>query len=223
MFHLSRIAKSKTKKRQLFYVIGITWHQCLHGKRVVDETNDLQKRFVSWAGVYWYWDTAVSRWKRYTVSETGGQHFFKYGGIIDSPWKSYRSVSRPNGVWAKSTWSKVNYRGLEIWEDAGDYESEIKFRESFRPFAPSVLTDKSGEYFDLDAARPYMLSVAPVRTEMRKEMGSQQQELFGLDKLKVARSTIPAITHVDYSARVQTVTGKTNPVYYNLTAFSTVL
>ena len=61
-----------------------------------------------------------------------------------------------------------------------------------------------------------MLLVAPVRTEIRKEKGSQQQELFGLDKLKVARSTIPAITHVDYSARVQTVTGKTNPVYYNL-------
>ena len=68
-----------------------------------------------------------------------------------------------------------------------------------------------------------MLLVAPVRTEIRKEMGSQQQELFGLDKLKVARSTIPAITHVDYSARVQTVTGKTNPVYYNLTGFSTLL
>lgn len=93
---------------------------------------------------------------------------------------------------------------------------KIKFRESFRPFAPSVLREKTPDYFQLDADSPYMLLVAPVRNEIRKEMSSDQQQLFGLDKLHVSRSTIPAVTHVDYSARVQTVDGVDHPLYYEL-------
>jgi carbamoyltransferase len=93
---------------------------------------------------------------------------------------------------------------------------KIKFRESFRPFAPSVLAERVSEYFEMDCESPYMLLVAPVRKEHRKEMSAEEQRLFGIDKLNVCRSTIPAVTHVDYSARVQTVNAGDNPLYYRM-------
>jgi len=93
---------------------------------------------------------------------------------------------------------------------------KIKFRESFRPFAPSVLEDYISDYFDIDRPSPYMLLVAPVREEKRIRMTEEQQALFGIDKLNVPRSEIPAVTHVDYSARIQSVNRETNPFYYDL-------
>lgn len=93
---------------------------------------------------------------------------------------------------------------------------KIKFRESFRPFAPSVLREKVSEYFDADIDSPYMLLVANVKEERRKNMSDAEKQLFGIDKLNVQRSDIPAITHVDYSARLQTVHSDTNPLYHKL-------
>ncbi len=93
---------------------------------------------------------------------------------------------------------------------------KIKFRESFRPFAPSVLREAVADYFEMDCDSPYMLLVAPVRQEIRRQMSAQQQRLFGIDKLNIPRSTIPAITHVNYSARVQTVRRDENEMYYDL-------
>jgi carbamoyltransferase len=93
---------------------------------------------------------------------------------------------------------------------------KIKYRESFRPFAPSVLAEKVGQYFELDRGSPYMLVVAPVREKLRIPMTDVQSSLFGIEKLKVKRSELPAITHVDYSARVQTVHRETNPRYHAL-------
>jgi carbamoyltransferase len=93
---------------------------------------------------------------------------------------------------------------------------KIKYRESFRPFAPSVLRGEVANYFELDHDSPYMLLVAPVKKELRKEMTDEEHRLFGIEKLHVPRSTIPAVTHVDYSARVQTVDEHTNPRYFQL-------
>ena len=93
---------------------------------------------------------------------------------------------------------------------------KIKFRESFRPFAPSVLEDEISNQFEMSTKSPYMLLVAPVRKDLCKQITKEQDQLFGIDKLNISRSELPAITHVDYSARIQTVSRKTNPRYYNL-------
>ena len=97
---------------------------------------------------------------------------------------------------------------------------KVKFRESFRPFAPSVLREQTGDWFDLDADSPYMLLVADVKEARQRPMTDAENKLFGIEKLNVVRSDIPAVTHVDYSARIQTVHRETNPRYHALlTAF----
>ena len=93
---------------------------------------------------------------------------------------------------------------------------KIKYRESFRPFAPSILEDDTLTQFELNTRSPYMLLVAPVKKDLHLEMTEKQKELFGIEKLNIPRSTVPAITHVDYSARIQTVQKNTNPRYYKL-------
>jgi carbamoyltransferase len=93
---------------------------------------------------------------------------------------------------------------------------KIKQRESFRPFAPIVLAEQASSYFELDRPSPYMMLVAPVKETLRTAMTEEQQRLFGIDKLHVPRSSIPAVTHVDYSARVQTVHDETNPRFCGL-------
>lgn len=93
---------------------------------------------------------------------------------------------------------------------------KVKFRESFRPFAPSVLREDVAQWFEIDSDSPYMLMVADVVRDRRKVMTAEQQKLFGIDKLNIPRSDIPAVTHVDYSARIQTVSAETNPRYHAL-------
>jgi carbamoyltransferase len=93
---------------------------------------------------------------------------------------------------------------------------KVKYRESFRPFAPSVLREDVADWFELDADSPYMLVVAGVAPEQRRRMSPEEERLFGIDKLNVPRSSIPAVTHVDYSARIQTVHADTNPLYHRL-------
>ena len=91
---------------------------------------------------------------------------------------------------------------------------KVKYRESFRPFAPSVLREDVSEWFEHEADSPYMLLVADVREDKRRSMTNEEKALFGIDKLNVPRSSVPAITHVDYSARIQTVHADTNPRYH---------
>jgi carbamoyltransferase len=93
---------------------------------------------------------------------------------------------------------------------------KIKYRESFRPFAPSVLRERLAEWFELDCDSPYMLLVADVAPSRRRIMTAEQESLWGIDKLNVQRSEIPAVTHVDYSARIQTVRREENPLYWEI-------
>jgi carbamoyltransferase len=93
---------------------------------------------------------------------------------------------------------------------------KIKFRESFRPFAPAVMREDVSEYFELDSDSPYMLIVAPVREERRRVMTEDEKGLFGIAKLNIPKSDLPAITHVDYSARIQTVSASQHPTFYGL-------
>ncbi len=93
---------------------------------------------------------------------------------------------------------------------------KVKYRESFRPFAPSVLREDVSDWFDIDQDSPYMLLVANVKNDKTIEMNENEKRLFGIDKLNIKRSKIPAVTHVDYSARIQTVHKETNPQYHNL-------
>ena len=93
---------------------------------------------------------------------------------------------------------------------------KVKYRESFRPFAPSILADHIAEWFDHQSDSPYMLLVTSIKENKRLTMNEEELALFGIDKLNIPRSTVPAITHVDYTARVQTVHNATNPTYHAL-------
>jgi carbamoyltransferase len=92
----------------------------------------------------------------------------------------------------------------------------VKYRESFRPFAPSVLVEDVSEWFEIEIKSPYMLFVADIKENKRIEMSQSEMQLFGIDKLNIPRSEVPSVTHVDYSARLQTVHSDTNPVYHKL-------
>jgi len=131
------------------------------------------------------------------------------GGVIG--WMQGRMEFGPRSLGGRSILGDPRSREMQSVMNL-----KIKYRESFRPFAPSVLADRAGEYFDLDHPSPYMLLVAPVREDLRLPMTAEQKKLFGIDRLNLARSSIPAVTHVDYSARVQTVHPETNPRYYGL-------
>ena len=93
---------------------------------------------------------------------------------------------------------------------------KVKYRESFRPFAPSVLKEDVSNWFDINVESPYMLLVSEIHSSKKIQMTDEQKNLFGIEKLNIKRSEIPAVTHVDYSARVQTVTKKINNRYYDL-------
>ena len=93
---------------------------------------------------------------------------------------------------------------------------KIKYRESFRPFAPTVLAERISDYFEIDCESPYMLLVAQVKKERQIPMKEEEKDFFGLNKLNVVRSDVPAITHIDYSARIQSVNADDNPRYHQL-------
>jgi len=124
-------------------------------------------------------------------------------------WFQGRMEFGPRALGARSIIGDARSRSMQTTMNV-----KIKFRESFRPFAPSVLRERVGEWFEMDADSPYMLLVAPVNPAHRYDV--PQNGARGLDKLKQIRSSVPAITHVDYSARVQTVDRADNPVYHRL-------
>ncbi len=192
------------------------WYQLLNNERFTDEKNDLQR------GSYLGPDYPDSEVKQFLDA-----HGFPYeelqngnmpsrvadliaeGKVIG--WFQGRMEFGPRALGSRSIIGDARNQAMQ-----SKMNLKIKYRESFRPFAPSVLAEEVDRYFEIDRASPYMLLVAYVRENLRREMSSQEQELWGIDKLNVVRSDIPAITHVDYSARIQTVHEDTNPAYHQL-------
>ena len=193
-----------------------TWYQYLGNSRTPDEKEDFQKG--SYLG------------PRYSNEEIIG--FLK---SKNAPYAELKDEEIPERIADLINEGKVigwfqnrmefGPRALGARSIIGDARSpkmqeimnlKIKFRESFRPFAPSVLEERTPEYFELDKESPYMLLVAPVKRAKRRKAPEGEDKLFGLAKLNVARSEIPAVTHVDYSARIQTVNRRANPRYYDM-------
>lgn len=126
-------------------------------------------------------------------------------------WFQYRMEFGPRALGSRSILADA--RSPEMQKKLN---LKIKFRESFRPFAPSILSEEVSQYFEIDRSSPYMLLVADIRKDIQREMSEEERMLFGIDKLNVTRSEIPAVTHIDYSARIQTVHKETNSKYWNL-------
>jgi carbamoyltransferase len=125
-------------------------------------------------------------------------------------------VPGPHGVRSARSGVPLDHRRPAFADDAKVLNLKVKYRESFRPFAPSVLREKVADWFEIDGDSPYMLLVADVVKPRRRAMTDEENKLFGIEKLNVPRSDIPAVTHVDYSARIQTVHERTNPRYHAL-------
>ncbi len=136
------------------------------------------------------------------------------GALVDEKalgWFQGRMEFGPRALGGRSILADARSPGMQSMLNL-----KVKYRESFRPFAPSVLREHAADWFELDTDSPYMLLVADVAGRRRKAMSREQEELFGIEKLNVPRSEIPAVTHVDYSARIQTVHQETNPRYHAL-------
>jgi carbamoyltransferase len=193
------------------------WHQVLDKPRTVPGgEKDLQ--FGSYLGPKFEPDSIESWLKEKSIP----YHRFNNGG---APKQAAESMADGKVIGWFQGRMEFGPRALGGRSIIGDPRSEkmqstmnlkIKYRESFRPFAPSCLREEVSEYFDLEEQSPYMLIVAPVQESRRQKMTEEQEKLFGIEKLNVKRSDLPAITHVDYSARVQTVERDVNPRYYEL-------
>jgi carbamoyltransferase len=192
------------------------WHQFLGNERKLDDGHDLMEgAFLGPA----FAQQDVER--RLTAA---GAHFTVVSDedVIE---RTATSLAHGNAVGWMQGRMEFGPRALGARSVLGDPRSptmqktlnlRVKYRESFRPFAPAVLREDVSDWFELDADSPYMLLVADVRRERRRQMTNEEEALFGIDKLNVARSEIPAVTHVDYSARVQTVHADTNPRFHAL-------
>jgi carbamoyltransferase len=194
-----------------------TWYQKLDNKRTVaGDGRDLQTG--SYLGPSWTTDQ-IESWldkQNYPYHRhADGEAIEKAAeALVDEKvvgWFSGRMEFGPRALGARSIIGDARSPRMQ-----STMNLKVKYRESFRPFAPTVLAEDISEYFEIDRPSPYMLLVAPVRKERRKEMTDDQIRLFGIDKLHVPRSDIPAVTHVDYSARIQSVDARDHPRYHAL-------
>ncbi len=194
-----------------------TWYQVLENPRTA-KSDQQDSQSGSYLGPA-YNAQEIESWLK---SENIPYNQFENGGALDEAadaiadgkvvgWFSGRMEFGPRALGGRSILGDPRSQSMQ-----STMNLKIKYRESFRPFAPSCLEEVASEYFELDSESPYMLLVAPIRKERRKEMSEKEKTLFGIEKLNVPRSDVPAITHVDYSARVQTVCPEVNGRYYEL-------
>ena len=194
---------------------AIAWHEYIGSARQVNGTDAMRGSYLG------------PGFTPQQIREQLDTHGAKYSEIADEELfpKLAELLEQENVIgWAQGR-MEFGPRALGARSILGDPRSakmqsvmnlKIKYRESFRPFAPSVLDSHVGKYFEQDSPSPYMLIVAPVREEYRIPLTDEEQKLFGIERLNLKRSELPAITHVDYSARVQTVHEETNPRYHRL-------
>ena len=193
-----------------------TWHQYLGNKRTTNGNSDSQRGS--------YLGPEFSRNEIHTYLKTRNIPFEEVG-FDNIPDHVADLIANEKVIGWFQGRMEFGPRALGSRSIIGDARSpkmqevmnlKIKFRESFRPFAPSVIMERVSTYFDMEVESPYMLLVADVQKDRQIPMSTEQQKLFGLEKLNIVRSDIPAVTHVDYSARIQTVHKETNPLYHAL-------
>ncbi|NIN91567.1 MAG: hypothetical protein GTN76_04040 [Candidatus Aenigmarchaeota archaeon] len=191
-----------------------TWYQYLDKKRVVNGNQDFQKG--SFLGPSYTSDEIEEFFKNRDITYQELPYdeiphivadLIAQGKVVG--WFQGRMEFGPRALGSRSIIGDARSPKMQSVMNL-----KIKFRESFRPFAPSVLNEYVSDYFEIDHPSPYMLLVAYVKPEKRRKMTGAEHRLWGIDKLNVVRSEVPAITHVDYSARLQTVHGDTNPLYH---------
>jgi len=193
-----------------------TWYQYLGNSRKADNQTDFMKG--AYLGPQFQNDTIESflNQKNYPYTKLNdGEIPEKIADLIADEkvigWFQGKMEFGPRALGARSIIGDA--RSSEMQKTMN---LKIKYRESFRPFAPSIIAEHVSDYFEIDRASPYMLLVANIREEKQISMTEEQKSYFGLEKLNVVRSEVPAITHVDYSARIQSVNGKTNPRYHQM-------
>ncbi len=191
------------------------WHIDQNNKRSVNSNDDMKGSYLG---------TEFNQDEIEKDLKTAGANFetLNYEELIDRTAKFLTNEKAIGWFQGRMEFGPRALGGRSI---LGDPRSEkmqknlnlkVKYRESFRPFAPSILREDLSEWFDMNVDSPYMLLVADINSNKKIEMTKEQKNLFGIDKLNIKRSEIPAVTHVDYSARVQTVTKNTNKRYYDL-------
>jgi len=192
------------------------WYQLLDNERKVDEKSDLQKG--SYLGPEYSDKEILDFLKQYNIQYTkltDEELLSQTAKLLCEEnvigWFQGRMEFGPRALGARSIIADARSCGMQK-----KLNLKIKFRESFRPFAPSVLNEEISNYFEVDTVSPYMLLVFYVKKEIQKEMTEEEKSLFGIDKLNIVRSKILAVTHVDYSARIQTVHKETNAKYWNM-------
>lgn len=194
----------------------IGWYQYLGNSRIPDNGNDSQKG--SYLGPEYSDAELINYFEENEIKYT----HFNDGELTDNVasllaqekvvgWFEGRMEFGPRALGARSILGDARSSKMQSVMNL-----KIKFRESFRPFAPAVLGEKVTEYFEIDRKSPYMLLVAAVKKGRRKDMTDEEKKLFGIQKLNIVRSDIPAVTHIDYSARLQTVHKETNPLFHRL-------
>lgn len=191
------------------------WYQEMENERKVNQNDDMK-------GSYLGKNFSQQEIEKELNSLGANFETYKYKDLIE---KTAELLSTENAIGWFQGRMEFGPRALGSRSILGDPRSEkmqknlnlkVKYRESFRPFAPSILSEDLSEWFDIKVESPYMLFVSKINPNKKIEMTDEQKKLFGIDKLNIKRSEIPAVTHVDYSARIQTVKKNTNKIYYDL-------